>query len=256
MITTTEINKLKRITNIGLIDCKNALVESNGDFNMAIDILRKKGNKVSTTSYKEHNEGVVVASVNSVNTIGVIISLNCESKELSESESFIKLANSLANTALKYNTKEEFVKNISNKLIEQTKLLGEKIVIGSFERLEGHFIELYNHRNKIATLTSLSKRVEEANISMQIASMNPLAINENDIDSNIINREIEIYKEQFRAEGKPEAMLEKIAQGKLNQFYKENTLLKQAYIKDSSISVAQYIKSINLSILDFKRLSI
>ncbi len=256
MITTTEINKLRKATNIGLIDCKNALLEANGDFNIAIDILRKKGKKVSTINYKEGKEGVVVATINSDKTIGVIISLNCETELLSKSKRFIELANMLVNIALEYKTKEELVSNISDKLIEQTVLLGEKIEILSFERLEGSFIEYYNHRNKIACLTSLSKYVDDVNISMQIAAMNPLAISEDDVDPNIIKREVEIYKEQLRAEGKPEAMLEKIAKGKLNKFYKENTLLNQEYIKDNSISVAEYIKSINLSINDFKRVSL
>ena len=270
-ITAAEVNKLRTITGAGMMDCKKALVEADGDFDLAIENLRKKGQKVAANrSDRESTEGAAIAVVNADNTAGVVITLNCETDFVGKNESFVKLATDLANQALKFNTKEELLASdfngmtVADKLIEQTGVIGEKIEIASFERLEGAFIGSYIHAgNKIATLTALSANVagaEEAakNVSMQAAAMNPIALNGDGVGAATIEKEIEIAKDQLRAEGKPEAMLDNIAKGKLNRFFKDNTLVNQDFIKDSSMSVAAYVKSVdsNLTVTGFKRVAL
>lgn len=270
-ITAAEVNKLRTITGAGMMDCKKALVEADGDFDLAIENLRKKGQKVAANrSDRESTEGAAIAVVNADKTAGVVITLNCETDFVGKNESFVKLATDLANQALNFATKEELLASdfngitVAEKLIEQTGVIGEKIEIGSFERLEGPFVGSYIHAgNKIATLTSLSANVEGAeeaarNVSMQAAAMNPIALNEDGVDAATIEKEIEIAKDQLRAEGKPEAMLDNIAKGKLNRFFKDNTLVNQDYIKDSSMSVTAYVKSVDagLTVTGFKRVAL
>jgi elongation factor Ts len=267
-ITAADVNKLRTITGAGMMDCKKALVEADGDFDLAIENLRKKGQKVAANrSDRESTEGAVIAVVNDAKTSGVVISLNCETDFVGKNESFVKLAQELAALALNFDSKEAFLATdfhgitVAEKLIEQTGVIGEKIEIGSFERLEGPFVGSYIHAgNKIATLVSLSANVagaEEAsrNVAMQAAAMNPIALNEAGVDAAVIEKEIEIAKEQLRAEGKPEAMLENISKGKIQRFYKDNTLINQDYIKDGSMNVAAYVKSVdaNLIVTGFKR---
>jgi len=267
-ITAADVNKLRTITGAGMMDCKKALVEADGDFDLAIENLRKKGQKVAANrSDRESTEGAVIAVVNDAKTSGVVISLNCETDFVGKNESFVKLAHELAALALNFNSKEAFLATdfhgitVAEKLIEQTGVIGEKIEIGSFERLEGPFVGSYIHAgNKIATLVSLSANVpgaEEAarNVAMQAAAMNPIALNEAGVDAAVIEKEIEIAKEQLRAEGKPEAMLENISKGKIQRFYKDNTLVNQDYIKDGAMNVAAYVKSVDasLTVTGFKR---
>jgi elongation factor Ts len=267
-ITAADVNKLRTITGAGMMDCKKALVEADGDFDLAIENLRKKGQKVAANrSDRESTEGAVIAVVNDAKTSGVVISLNCETDFVGKNESFVKLAQELAALALNFDSKEAFLATdfhgitVADKLIEQTGVIGEKIEISSFERLEGAFVGSYIHAgNKIATLVSLSANVagaEEAarNVAMQAAAMNPIALNEAGVDAAVIEKEIEIAKEQLRAEGKPEAMLENISKGKIQRFYKDNTLVNQDYIKDGSMNVAAYVKSVdaNLTVTGFKR---
>lgn len=270
-ITAADVNKLRQITGAGMMDCKKALVESDGDFDLAIENLRKKGQKVAANrADRESTEGAVIAVVNDAKTAGVVISLNCETDFVGKNESFVKLAQDLAALALNFTNKEDFLNanfngiTVTEKLIEQTGVIGEKIEIASFERLEGAFVGSYIHAgNKIGTLTALSANVAGAeevarNVSMQAAAMNPIALNEAGVDAAIIEKEIEIAKDQLRAEGKPEAMLDNISKGKLNRFFKDNTLVNQDYIKDSSMSVAAYVKSIdaNLTVTGFKRVAL
>ena len=269
-ITAADVNKLRTITGAGMMDCKKALVEAEGDFDLAIENLRKKGQKVAANrSDRESTEGAAVAVINADNTAGVAITLNCETDFVGKNESFVKLANDLANQALNYATKEELLASdfngitVAEKLIEQTGVIGEKIEIGAFERLEGAFVGSYIHAGKIATLVALSANVvgaDEAakNVAMQAAAMNPIALNEAGVDAAIIEKEIEIAKEQLRAEGKPEAMLDNISKGKIQRFYKDNTLVNQDFIKDSSMSVAAYIKSVdaNLTVTGFSRVAL
>jgi elongation factor Ts len=270
-ITAADVNKLRTLTGAGMMDCKKALVESDGDFELAIENLRKKGQKVAANrSDRESTEGAAIAVVSDDKTEGVAITLNCETDFVGKNEGFVKLAHDIANLALKCSSKDELLAadynglSVSEKLIEQTGVIGEKIEIGSFERLSGAFVGSYIHAgNKIATVVALSANVEGAeeaarNVAMQAAAMSPIALNEAGVDANTIEKEIEIAKDLLRQEGKPEAMLDNIAKGKLQRFFKDNTLVNQDYIKDSSMSVAAYVKTVeaNLTVTGFKRVAL
>jgi elongation factor Ts len=270
-ITAADVNKLRTITGAGMMDCKKALVESGGDFDLAIENLRKKGQKVAANrSDRESTEGASIAVVNADKTSGVVITLNCETDFVGKNEGFVKLATELATLALNFDTKEAFLASdfngitVAEKLIEQTGVIGEKIEIASFERLSGAFVGSYIHAgNKIATLVALSANVagaEEAarNVAMQAAAMNPIALNEAGVDAAIVEKEIEIAKDLLRQEGKPEAMIENIAKGKLGRFFKDNTLVNQDYIKDGSMSVAAYVRSVDadLTVTGFSRVAL
>ena len=267
-ITAADVNKLRTITGAGMMDCKKALVEAEGDFDLAIENLRKKGQKVAANrSDRESTEGAAIAVVNADKTAGAVITLNCETDFVGMNESFVKMATEMATLALNYNTKEEFLAadfngiSVAEKLIEQTGVIGEKLEIRTFEKLEGAFIGSYIHSgNKIATLVALSANIAGAdevarNVSMQAAAMSPIALNESGVDADTIAKEIEIAKDLLRQEGKPEAMLDNIAKGKLARFFKDNTLVNQDYIKDNKMSVAAYAKSVdaNLVVTGFKR---
>ena len=267
-ITAADVNKLRTATGAGMMDCKKALVESDGDFDLAIENLRKKGQKVAANrSDRESTEGAAIAVVNTDKTAGVVITLNCETDFVGMNENFVKMATEMANQALNFDTKEAFLASdfngitVAEKLIEQTGVIGEKLEIRTFEKLEGAFVGSYIHSgNKIATLVALSANVEGAeeaarNVAMQAAAMNPIALNEAGVDAAVIEKEIEIAKDLLRQEGKPEAMLENISKGKIQRFYKDNTLVNQDYIKDSSMNVAAYVKSVDgaLTVTGFKR---
>ena len=270
-ISAKEVFKLRKQTGAGMMDCKKALVEAGGDFDKAIDVLRKKGQKVAANrSDRESTEGAAIAVVNADKTAGVVITLNCETDFVGMNENFVKMATEMANLALKFNTKEEFLAadfngmTVADKLIEQTGVIGEKLEVRSFERIEGAFVGSYIHSgNKIATLVALSANVDGAeeasrNVAMQAAAMNPIALNEAGVDAAIVEKEIEIAKEQLRAEGKPEAMLDNISKGKIQRFYKDNTLVNQDFIKDGSMNVAAYVKSVDagLTVTGFKRVAL
>ena len=270
-ITAADVNKLRKSTGAGIMDCKKALVESDGDFDLAIENLRKKGQKVAAKrADRESSQGAVIAKVSSNSKSGVIISLNCETDFVAKNESFISLANQIAELALSSNSKEDLLDSkiqsmsVLEKLVEQTGVIGEKLEIGSFEKINSEFVGSYIHAgNKIATIVGLSANFNQAfevakNVCMQAAAMNPVALNEKGVSKDTIDKEIEIAKEQLRSEGKPEAMLDNIAKGKLKKFFKDSTLINQAFIKDNKISVNDYIKSINsdCSITNFKRVSL
>jgi elongation factor Ts len=270
-VTAAEVNKLRQTTGAGMMDCKKALVEAEGNFEKAIEILRKKGQKVAANrADRESSEGAAIAKVNTEHTEGVAISLNCETDFVAKNESFVALANALADLALGYASKDDFLKadfqgmSVQDKMIEQTGVIGEKIEIGGFEKLSAPFVGSYIHAgNKIATLVGLSgkmKGVEEVakDVAMQVAAMNPVALNAEAVDQSIIEKEIEIAKDQLRQEGKPEAMLDNIAKGKLQRFFKDNTLINQDFIKDSKLSVANYVKSLDasLQVTGYKRVAL
>ena len=270
-ISATDVNKLRKATGAGMMDCKKALVEAEGDFDTAVEVLRKKGQKVAANrADRDSSEGAVIARVNDDATVGVIVSVNCETDFVAKNESYVTLSNQLADVALAHDSLHSFLAadfngmSVTDKLTEQTGVIGEKIEIGGFERLEGAFIGSYIHAgNKIATLTSLSAVVDGAaeaakNVAMQVAAMNPIALNEEGVDAATVEKEIEIAKDQLRQEGKPEAMLDNIAKGKLNRFFKDNTLVNQAYIKDGKQSVNDYVKSVDaeLTITGFKRVAL
>ncbi|MBL29963.1 MAG: elongation factor Ts [Flavobacteriaceae bacterium] len=270
-ITASEVNKLRKLTGAGMMDCKKALVEADGNFEKAIENLRKKGQKVAANrADRVSSEGVTLAKVNENNTRGILISINCETDFVAKNESYLKLANSLANLAINHNTLDSFLNSdfenftVSDKLTEQTGVIGEKIEIGGFKILEAPFVGSYIHAgNKIATLSGLSLSIGDSpeiakNVAMQAAAMNPIALDEKGVDSTLVEKEIEIAKDQLRQEGKPEEMLDKIASGKIKRFFKDNTLVNQSYIKDGKISVADYVssKSKDLIITGFCRLSL
>jgi len=270
-ISAADVNKLRKATGAGMMDCKKALVEAEGDFDTAVEVLRKKGQKVAANrADRDSSEGAVIARVNDDATVGVIVSVNCETDFVAKNESYVTLANQLADVALAHDSLDSFLAadfngmSVADKLTEQTGVIGEKIEIGGFERLEGAFVGSYIHAgNKIATLTSLSAGVDGAaeaakNVAMQAAAMNPIALNEEGVDAATVEKEIEIAKDQLRQEGKPEAMLDNIAKGKLKRFFKDNTLVNQAYIKDGKQSVSDYVKSVDaeLSVTGFKRVAL
>ena len=269
-ITAAEVNKLRQTTGAGMMDCKKALVEAEGNFEKAIEILRKKGQKVAANrADRASTEGAAIAKVNANNTVGVAIVLGCETDFVGKNESFVSLANEFADLAFNYNSLEDFLAadfngmTVAEKLIEQTGVIGEKIEINAFEKIEAPFVGYYIHAgNKIATLVGLSANVSGSDVvakdvAMQVAAMNPIALNEESVDAAVIEKEIEIAKDLLRQEGKPEAMLDNIAKGKLNRFFKDNTLVNQDFIKDSKQSVAQYVKSIgDVKVVNFKRVAL
>ena len=253
-ITAAEVNKLRKATGAGMMDCKKALVEADGDFDQAIELLRKKGQKVAAKrADRDSSEGAAIAVVNADANKGVVISLNCETDFVAKNDDFVALANDFAQLALNCNSKEELLAadykgiTVEEKLTEQTGVIGEKIEIGAFKTLEAPFVGSYIHAgNKIAVLTGLSKGGDNAeevakDVAMQAAAMNPVALNEEGVDQETIDKEIEIAKDQLRQEGKPEEMLDNIAKGKIKRFFKDNTLVHQAFIKDNKKSVAQYV---------------
>ena len=255
-ITAAEVNKLRKSTGAGMMDCKKALVEAEGDFDKAVENLRKKGQKVAANrADRESSEGAALAKVNDDNTSGVLISVNCETDFVAKNDAYQQLAHALADHALGFDTKDTFLSSefngmtVSEKLIEQTGVIGEKIEIGGFRKLTAPYVGSYIHAgNKIAALVGLSGIVDNAaevakNVAMQAAAMNPIALDEGGVDASIVEKEIEIAKDQLRLEGKPEDMLDNIAKGKIKRFFKDNTLVNQAYIKDVKISVSEYVKS-------------
>lgn len=270
-VKAAEVAKLRNMTGAGMMDSKKALVEAEGDFDKAVEILRKKGQKVAANrADRESTEGAVIAKVSADAKKGVIISLNCETDFVAKNEDFIKLSHDLATLALNFSDKDSFLAadfnglSVSDKLIEQTGVIGEKIEIGGFETLTAEFVGAYIHAgNKIAAITGLSGAVANGeeiakSVSMQVAAMNPIALNESEVDPSIVEKEIEIAKEQLRAEGKPEAMLENIAKGKLNRFFADNTLVNQAFIKDNKMSVKEYVSTEGgaIEVTGFRRYSI
>ncbi|XOD69101.1 MAG: translation elongation factor Ts [Flavobacteriales bacterium AspAUS03] len=268
--TALKVNALRKKSGAGMMDCKKALIEAAGDVDKAIELLRKKGQKIAASSGRETNQGAVIAKVNASRTLGIIINLSCETDFVAKNENFVKLANDLAEKAIFCDTREALLNtsldgiSVQDKLIEQTGIICEKITLSAFKKLQAPFVSFYIHmRNKIATLVGFSAApvgVEDVakDVAMQIAAMNPLSLNEKDIPTDLIEKELEIIKEQLRKEGKSEQILDQIAQGKLKKFFSENTLVHQSFIKDHKISVADYVRNFdpNLKIVDFRRLSI
>lgn len=274
MISAADVNKLRQMTGAGMMDCKKALTEAEGDFDKAIEILRKKGQKVSASrSDKDAKEGSVFVKTSSDNKEAVLIALNCETDFVAKNDEFQNLGKLIAETAFtkKPATKEALLAEkagdltLNDKIIELVGKIGEKIEVSEFIHMKGEAVVPYIHAgSKLGVLVSLKgvngKDVTEAgkDVGMQIAAMNPVAVDETSVDKTVIAKELEIAKAQILAEGKPENMVEKIAQGKLNKFFKESTLLPQAFVKDSSKTVAQYLDSVSkgLTVAEFKRVTI
>jgi elongation factor Ts len=273
-ITAADVNKLRMMTGAGMMDCKKALTEANGDFEAAIDILRKKGQKVSAArSDRNTTEGAVLVETNADATEGIIIALGCETDFVAKTDDFIKLSNAILKVAQtqKPADKDALIaskvddRTVGEHITDLVGKIGEKIEIVSYDVVKGEKIVPYIHSNgKLGVLVALKNvggaDVVEAgkDVAMQIAAMRPVALDKGDVDATIIARELEIAKDQIRAEGKPEEMVEKIAQGKLNKFYKDSTLLNQEFVKDNSKSVSQYLDSVQkgLTVSAFKRITV
>jgi elongation factor Ts len=273
-ITAQDVNKLRQMTGAGMMDCKKALTEANGDFEKAIELLRMKGQKVSASrADRETSEGVVFTKTNADNTEGIVLAFTCETDFVAKNDGFVALGNAITDAAFANKPASiEALKalpmdglTIGDKIIEMTGKIGEKLEITAMEIVKGETVVTYTHSNqKLGVLVTMKnvngKDVIEAgkDVAMQIAAMSPVAVDKEGVDATIIEKEIEIGKEQARQEGKPEEMLEKIAVGKLNKFFAENTLLSQKFVKDNSVSIAQYLDNVSkgLTVADFKRIAI
>lgn len=273
-ITAAEVNKLRKQTGAGMMDCKKALVEAEGDFDKAIEILRKKGQKVAEKrSDRDANEGVIIAGTTKDSKFAAMVTLNCETDFVAKNEDFVGVAKNILSIAL--NEKPGSLDDlkaksfngemsIADKITEEVGKIGEKIELSEFETVNADQAIAYNHPgNKTATIVGLNQDGEEAlqagkNVAMQIAAMAPIAIDADGVSDEIKARELEIGREQAKKEGKPEQILDKIAQGKLQKYYKENTLLNQQYFVDNKMTVEGYLKSIDkeLTVVDFKRSSL
>ena len=273
-ISAKEVNELRQKTGSGMMDCKKALVESGGDFDKAIDILRKKGQKVSEArSGRETSEGIVLYTLSSSEDKASMLSFTCETDFVAKNEEFVDLGNQILDHSFSNNLSNiEDVLNadidglsVAQHITNLVGKIGEKIEISDYKSISGEKIVPYIHAgSKLGVLVSLSgtDSVDYVSagkdIGMQIAAMNPISLNSDGVDQSVIDKEIEIGKEQAIKEGKPENIVEKIAQGKLQKFFKENTLLSQSFVKDSSLSVEKYISSYSsdLKVESFLRISI
>jgi elongation factor Ts len=274
MITAQDVNKLRTMTGAGMMDCKKALTEAEGDFEKAIEILRKKGQKVSASrSDRDAKEGSVFIITSDDKKEAVLIALNCETDFVAKNEEFQSLGKLIAETAFSKKPADTAALlnekvgalTINEKITELVGKIGEKLEISSFVHMKGEAVVPYIHAgSKLGVLVALKgvngKDVTDAgkDVGMQIAAMNPVAVDETAVDKTVIEKELEIAKAQILAEGKPANMVDKIAQGKLQKFFKDNTLVHQIFVKDNSKTVAQYLDSVSkgLAVADFKRISI
>jgi elongation factor Ts len=273
-ISAQDVNKLRTMTGAGMMDCKKALTEAEGDFEKAIEILRKKGQKVSASrSDREAKEGSVFVKTSDDKKEAVLIALNCETDFVGKNEEFQSLGKLIAETAYtnKPSSKEDLLNlkagnlTVGEKITELVGKIGEKIEVSEYIHMKGEAVVAYIHAgSKLGVLVSLKgvngKDVTDAgkDVGMQIAAMNPVAVDEKSVDKTVIEKELEIAKAQILAEGKPANMVDKIAQGKLQKFYKDSTLLHQIFVKDNSKTVAQYLDSVSkgLTVAEFKRVAI
>ena len=271
-ITAADVAKLRRMTSAGMMDCKKALEEADGNFEKAIEIIRKKGQAIANKrSDREASEGVVLAKVTADGKHGYIIALNCETDFVAKNADFVGFAGKIIDKAIESNpsTLEELKglsvdgTKIGDKIVEYIGIIGEKIDLSYYEKIDAEHVQAYIHPgSRLATLAGFTKAGADVqvykDIAMQIAAMNPVAVDKKDVSEKMIALEIEIGKEQARREGKPEAMLEKIAEGKLNKFYKDSTLLNQEFVKDNKMTIRQYLQSVNkdLTVTEIKRYSL
>lgn len=271
-ISAADVAKLRRVTLAGMMDCKKALEESEGNFDKAIEIIRKKGQAVANKrADKEASEGVVLAKVSPDGKVGVLIVLNSETDFVAKNADFMALANKVLEIALAKNPANlEELKSlpmdggkVGDKIVEYVGIIGEKLDLSYFEKIEAAHVQAYIHPgNRLATLVGFTKAGADVqvykDVAMQIAAMNPVAVDKDFVPESIIAQEIEIGKEQARRDGKAEDMLEKIAQGKLTKFFKDSTLLNQDFVKDNKMTIRQYLQSVNkeLTVTEFKRFTL
>jgi elongation factor Ts len=272
VISSADVARLRRVTLAGMMDCKKALEESEGNFDKAIEIIRKKGQAVANKrADKEASEGVVLSKTSADGKIGAMIVLNSETDFVAKNADFLALANKVLNIAVeKHPANLEELKSlpmdggkVGDKIVEYVGIIGEKLDLSYYEKIEAAHVQAYIHPgNRLATMVGFTKSGIDVqvykDIAMQIAAMNPVAVDKDFVSDAVIAQEIEIGKEQARREGKPEEMLEKIAQGKLGKFFKENTLLNQDFVKDNKMTIKQYLHSFNkdLSVTEFKRFTL
>ncbi len=272
-ISAAEINKLRQQTGAGMMDCRKALTETQGDFEAAIDWLRKQGQKVAAKrSDREAKEGVVIAKTTADNKTGLIVCVSCETDFVSKNADFVAFTQSIADAAVSNNVKsiEELNEvsingaKVSDMINDKLAAIGEKIGIVAFERVEAEYVAAYIHgANRIGVLVGMNKEAEEAgkDVAMQIAAMNPVALNADSVPATVVERERAIVMDTMQNDpkmaGKPQDMIAKIAEGKLNAFFKENTLLAQPFVKDASKSVADHLKSVgDVTVTEFKRVAV
>lgn len=271
-ISVTEISKLRKSTGAGMMDCKNALEEANGDYDMAIDIIRKKGKAIANKrADREASEGIVLAKISDNSSRGAIIALNCETDFVAKNSNFIKLAQSILDQAIKEQPasldelKQVKLGNttIQDEVIAQIGIIGEKLELAYYSKVEASTVYSYIHPgNKLASIVGFNKSdvgdQVAKDIAMQVAAMNPVAVDKENVPQEVINKEIEIGKEQARTEGKPEQLIEKIAMGKLGKFFKENTLMNQLFVKENKKTIKQYLQETDkeLIVTGFERYSI
>lgn len=257
-ISAADVKKLRDMTGAGMMDCKKALTEAEGDIDKAIEILRKKGQKMSVKRQdREAKEGVVLAAISDDKTKGVIVRLSCETDFVAKNEDFVQLTQNIADIALDHLPTDRDVLlglpyadglTIAEKITEQIGVIGEKLELTAYEKLEAPMVAPYIHMgNRAGVLVGLNKASEDffdagRDVAMQVAAMRPVALDKDGVDQSVIDKEIEIGMEQARQEGKPEQMLERIAKGKLGKFFKENTLLNQQFVKDSKKTVTQFLQ--------------
>jgi len=270
VISAADVAKLRRVTLAGMMDCKKALEEAEGNFDKAIEIIRKKGQAIANKrADRDATEGVVVAKTNG--KLGVLIVLNSETDFVAKNTEFTGLADKIADLALANNPANldallalslEGTK-VADKVVEFVGIIGEKLELSYYEKVEAEHVQAYIHPgSRLATIVGFTKAGIDAqvykDIAMQVAAMSPVAVDKDSVPENIIAQEIEIGKEQARRDGKPENMLEKIAQGKLAKFFKESTLLNQEFVKDNKITVREYLQLIDkeLTVTDFKRFTL
>jgi len=271
-INAADVAKLRRVTLAGMMDCKKALEESDGNFDKAIEIIRKKGQAVANKrADREASEGVVLSKVSSDCKTGVMIVLNSETDFVAKNADFLALANKILDLAvIKKPANLDGLKSlqmdggkVGDKVIEYIGIIGEKLDLSYFEKIDAAHVQAYIHPgNRLATLVGFTKSGIDVqvykDIAMQIAAMNPVAIDKDLVPESVIAQEIEIGKEQAKRDGKPEEMLEKIAQGKLSKFFKESTLLNQDFVKNNKITIRQYLQSVSkdLTVTEFKRFTL
>ncbi|MGC9151331.1 MAG: translation elongation factor Ts [Microbacter sp.] len=267
-VTMAEISKLRTMTGAGMMDCKNALTESNGDFDKAIEIIRKKGQAVAAKrSDREASEGCVLAGTN--NDFAAVLALKCETDFVAKNSDFIALTESILQVALaeKPTSKEALLalkidgRTIADLITDRSGITGEKMELAQYEFLNGASTIFYIHPgNKLATIVAFAEPSVPyqvaRDVAMQVAAMNPVSLDRSSVPADIVEKELEIGRDKARQEGKPEAMLDKIAQGRLNKFYQEFTLLEQEFIKDSKMTVIQYTKQNNVTPIAFKRITL
>lgn len=271
-ISASDVMKLRKATGAGMMDCKKALAEAEGDFDRAVEIIREKGKAIANKrADREASEGVVLSKASADGKFGAVVVINCETDFVAKNEGFVAFAEKILDLAIEnkvadidaLKAAELDGRSVSDLITEQTGVIGEKVDLSAYECISDENVVPYIHPgNKLATLVGFNKTIEDVqvgrDVAMQVAAMAPVALDKDGCPQDVIDQELKIAKEKYRAEGKPEAMLDKIAQGSLNKFFKENTLMNQAFVKDGKISVREYLASCDkdLTISGFKRFTL